>query len=49
MSKTEIVAWVIKLFSIALAVMALFLSDDLATKLLVCAFVWHDALNELEK
>jgi len=49
MSKMEIVTWIIKIFTLALAVTASFMSDDLATKLLAIALIWHDVLNELEK
>ena len=45
MSKT---AWTIKIFTLALAVTASFVADDLATNLLALALIWHDVLNELE-
>lgn len=45
MSKT---AWIVKILSLSLAVTASFMSDDLATKLLALALIWHDVLNELE-
>ena len=48
MSKIEIVTWVIKIFTLALAVVASFMSDDLPTKLLALALIWHDVLNDLE-